>query len=253
MKTHPLAMAFDLDGTLAESKQPMTSEMGALLTQLLAKIPVAVMSGAGFPQFEKQFLSALPKKTTYERLYIFPENASQCFLYADGEWKSHYNHDFSEADKVSILSTLSHALEEVGLKDTPETVWGERIEDRGSQISFSPLGQQAPLIAKKDWHQKNNRTRIKLHDLLEHELPNFSVAIGGITTIDITRKGINKAYGVETFSKLITIPISDILYVGDALEPGGNDAVVVKTGVPTHQVRSPKATAECITSVLSHL
>ena len=32
-----------------------------------------------------------------------------------------------------------------------EKVWGDVIEDRGSQITFSALGQQAPLEEKKKW------------------------------------------------------------------------------------------------------
>jgi phosphomannomutase len=40
----------------------------------------------------------------------------------------------------------------IGLSDfKPEMVWGELIEDRGSQITFSAIGQQAPLEEKKRW------------------------------------------------------------------------------------------------------
>ena len=81
-------------------------------------------------------------------------------------------------------------------------------------------------------------------------LPDFSVTEGGLTTIQITRKGITKAYGIRRLVELTKIPIAQMLYVGDALEEGGNDAVVKDTGVPTHQVFGPEETAGLITSLL---
>lgn len=46
---------FDLDGTIALSKSALDSEMVSSLAELLAKKSVAVISGGGFPEFEKQF------------------------------------------------------------------------------------------------------------------------------------------------------------------------------------------------------
>ena len=47
-------IAFDLDGTLAESKRPLSEDMAAILARLLAITDVAVISGGDWPQFEKQ-------------------------------------------------------------------------------------------------------------------------------------------------------------------------------------------------------
>ena len=44
-------IVFDLDGTLAESKSSVDSEMSALLYDLLAVVKVAVISGGDWPQF----------------------------------------------------------------------------------------------------------------------------------------------------------------------------------------------------------
>lgn len=53
-------IAFDLDGTLAESKQPLDAAMGEALADLLGVADVAVISGGDWPQFDKQAATRLP-------------------------------------------------------------------------------------------------------------------------------------------------------------------------------------------------
>jgi phosphomannomutase len=250
MPEHPQLIAFDLDGTLAESKQRMSSGMGELLSQLLKKMPVAVMSGAGWPQFERQFFPALLPDTNLKNLYVFPDNAAQCFVYRDGSWKPQYDNAFTPAEREHILKVLDEALKETGLIDVPVRVWGERIEDRGAEVAFSPLGQEAPLAEKKDWHKEHDVLRKKLHEALNKRLPEFANAMGGLTTVDITRKGITKAYGIKRLAELTGIPVARMLYVGDALDEGGNDSVVKETGVRTQAVFGPEETAGLINTLL---
>lgn len=246
----PKLMAFDLDGTLAESKQRVTAEMGEALSELTKKMPVAVMSGAGWAQFETQFFPAMPLDANLDNLYIFPTNAAQCYVHRSGAWKPQYDHSFSDAERAAIDQALAEALPMVGLAEDPAQVWGPRIEYRsGGQVSFSPLGQQAPVPAKQEWNRQYNDVRKKLRDLLAERLPECSVSMGGLTTIDITHTGIDKAYGLTRLAELTGIPIAQMLYVGDALDEGGNDAVVIKTGVRTRQVFSPEESLELIRTV----
>ncbi len=249
----PKVIAFDLDGTLAESKQRMASEMGDLLGTLMQDTPVAVLSGAGFFQFQKQFLPAIPMEAKLENLYIFPVNAAQCYIYRDGAWKPQYDHSFTPTEKEKILTELNAALAEVGLTEEPTEIWGERIEDREAQISFSPLGQQAPVEAKGRWAKEYGDKRRTLYSILIKTLPDFAVAMGGMTTIDITRKGITKAYGVVRLSELTKVPITEMLYVGDALDEGGNDSVVLETGIPTHAVFGPHETEAFIETLTNKI
>ena len=246
----PKLVVFDLDGTLAESKQRMEPRMGELLAELLQKMPVAVMSGAGFPQFEKQFLPALPDDAILSRLYLFPDNAAQCYVFEAGKWRTRYDNAFTLQERERILKELEGALKEVGLSEAPVRIWGERVEDRGAEIAFSPLGQQAPLKEKEEWHKEHDDTRKRLHEALDKRLPDFANAMGGLTTIDITRRGITKAYGVKQLAGLSQISVSEMLYVGDALEEGGNDAVVIESGVKTHAVFGPTETAALIEEIL---
>lgn len=251
MKPHPKIIIFDLDGTLAESKQRISAEIGDLLEKLLQKMPVAVMSGAGFPQFEKQFLGILAENTPFERLYLFPDNAAQCFVFVQGAWHARWDYHFSDTEKAHIRQVLGDALATVGLADEPPRPpeWGERIEDRGAEIVFSGLGQAAPLEEKQKWDPTGEKKKT-LRDELARRLPEFSEATGGSTSVDITRKDITKAYGIKRLQELTGIPVAQMLYVGDALEEGGNDAVVIDTGVPTHAVFSPGETAALIEELL---
>ena len=246
------AVAFDLDGTLAESKQRVSAEMGNLLGDLLRRMPVAVMSGAGFPQFQKQFFPAIPGDASFERLYIFPDNAAQCFVFTGDRWHPQYDYAFSKEEKEHIAKVVYQALDEAGMHEAPVRVWGERLEDRGAEEAFSILGQEAPVEEKRRWHDAHDADRQRLREGIARLLPEFAVATGGLTTIDITRKGITKAYGIERFAELSHIPLADMLYVGDALGAGGNDAVVLETGVQTHAVFGPEETAGLIRELLLH-
>lgn len=251
MHFHPRLVAFDLDGTLAESKQRVTAEMGEALGQLLQKMPVAIMSGAGWKQFETQFFPALPLGANLAHLYMFPTNAAQCFVYR-GSWKPQYDHSFTDTERAAIDAALAESLAAVGLAEDPAEVWGPRIEHRsGGQISFSPLGQQAPVLQKQEWNRQHNDLRKALREMLAAKLPECSVAMGGLTTIDITHKGINKAYGIRRLAELAGVSVSEMLYIGDALDEGGNDSVVIETGVQTRQVFGPEETLELIRALVS--
>ncbi len=139
-------IVFDLDGTLAGSKAALDDEMAARLRDLLRILRVAVISGGNWPQFETQLLANLPHDDRLKNLSLLPTCGTKFFQY-EGAWKEIYSEDFTDREKEKIISSLKQSLESAGFK--PGHLWGEMIEDRGSQITFSALGQQAPLEEKK--------------------------------------------------------------------------------------------------------
>ena len=110
--------------------------------KLLGIIKVAVISGGNWPQFQKQVLSHLASDERLKNLSLLPTCGTQFYKYEKG-WEKIYAEDFTSEQKEKIISSLKKAIEQSGLK--AEKVWGEVIEDRGSQITFSALGQEAPL------------------------------------------------------------------------------------------------------------
>ncbi len=239
---------FDLDGTLAESKSAIDSEMSGLLGRLLAVERVAVISGGAFPQFEQQLVGNLPKDGDLSKLSLLPTCGTRFYSYEGGTWKLLYAEDFSPDEKKKILAALNQAVDQSGFK--AEKTWGEAIEDRDSQITYSALGQQAPLEAKKTWDPDFSK-RKKIKSILDPLLPDFAVNLGGSTSIDITKPGIDKAYGIRKLESILNIPIAQMLYIGDALFPGGNDYPARTTGAECIQVRDPNETKRVIEAIIA--
>lgn len=242
-------IVYDLDGTLAESKSSLDKEMSALLHDLLAIVKVAVISGGDWPQFEKQLLSNLPHDTRLANLSILPTCGTKFFQYKD-DWKKIYSEDFTTDEKEKILSSLKKALGVAGYK--VEKVWGEIIEDRGSQITYSALGQHAPLAEKKKWDPDFNK-RKKIKAILDTYLPEYSVRLGGATSIDVTKPGIDKAYGVRKLRDILGISLKDMIFIGDALFPGGNDYPAEQAGVVSIPVQGPNETKRVTEAIIACL
>ena len=240
---------FDLDGTLAESKAAIDDEMAKLLSHLLDVAKVAIISGGDWPQFEKQVLSHLPQKQALENLSILPACGTKYYQYKSG-WLKLYSEDFTSDEQMKIINNLNKAVTESGF--TVEKKWGKQIEDRGSQVTFSALGQQAPLEEKKKWDPDfEKRKKIKI--LLDKSLPEFSVEMGGATSIDVTRHGIDKAYGIHKLQQQLDISKAEIIFIGDALFDGGNDHPARTTGVACIQVRDPDETKRVIEAIIACL
>jgi HAD superfamily hydrolase (TIGR01484 family) len=240
---------FDLDGTLAESKLPLDAEMATLLARLLEVVKVAVISGGAWPQFEKQVLSNLPHDERLAELSILPTCGTKFYRY-DGAWQKLYSEDFSVDEKKRIVSGLNKAIDQSGFRAVKH--WGDLIEDRGSQITFSALGQEAPLAEKKKW-DPDFKKREKIKAILEPLISEFSIQLGGSTSIDVTRPGIDKGYGVRKLYETLGIAIEDMVFVGDALFPGGNDYPAKQAGVVSIEVRDPHETKRVIEAITACL
>ena len=242
-------VAFDLDGTLAESKQPLGEPMGEALADLLGVAHVAIISGGDWPQFEKQVASRLPERADRTKLWLMPTTGTKLYRFDDA-WRAVYAELFEEDEKQKILKAFDESLEATGF--VPEQTWGERIEDRGSQITFSALGQQAPIDAKEHWDPKFEKRRIIQADLKER-LPGLSINMGGATSIDITREGVDKAYGLRRLNGESGIAIDDMMFIGDAIFPGGNDYPAKEMGMDTVRVRDPQETLAVIAAIVACL
>lgn len=242
-------IAFDLDGTLAESKSALTDRMSGLLNHLLENFHVCVISGGKFGQFEKQLLSNLqaePEKL--ERLHLMPTCGTRYYVYEilDRKWKLVYAEDFTESQKKEIITALEQGIDALGYREAKP--WGDLIEDRGSQITFSALGQEAPVKAKDEWDPDNTK-KYKLRDYVAELIPKFEVRAGGSTSIDVTKLGIDKAYGMNKLMDILGVDKHEILFMGDRLKEGGNDYPVKAMGIDCVEVNSWHDTAIAIDAV----
>lgn len=241
-------VAFDLDGTLAESKQPLSDRMAEAFADLLQVAQVAVISGGDWPQFDKQVASRLPQRANLAQLWLMPTTGTKLYTHGDGKWSPVYAELFDEAQKQTIFAAFDASLEATGF--VPQETWGERIEDRGSQITFSALGQQAPIHAKEIWDPDFAKRKIIQADL-RTRLPGLSINMGGATSIDITREGVDKAYGLKKLRDASGIPLDAMMFIGDAIFPGGNDYPAKQLGLDTVRVRDPEETLAVIEAIVA--
>lgn len=243
-------IAFDLDGTLAESKSALPDEMSLLLGRLLEKYHVCVISGGKFEQFEQQLLGNLKvDQSLLDKMHLMPTCGTRYFKFNlfKKTWGKVYSEDFTDSDKEKIITALKNSAEELNLLE-PKS-WGEIIEDRGSQITFSALGQEAPVDEKKKWDPTGSK-KMKLRDLVAERLPEYEVRTGGSTSVDVTKLGIDKAYGMRKLEEMLKIKKEEILFIGDALHEGGNDYPVKAYGIDCISVDEWRETAKVLEGII---
>lgn len=243
-------IVFDLDGTLAKSKSTIDQEMAKLLTSLLSVFKIAVISGGDMDQFKIQLIDALPKQAALSNLYVLPTTGAKFYAYQEKAWKLQYSDDLSTVQKQNIQKFLPIALEKAKVM-IPQT-WGPQLEDRGSQVTFSALGQKAPYLEKIKW-DPDFKIRQKIKSFLDPYLPDLYVRLGGTTSIDITQKGVDKAYGIKKISELLQIQTAEMIFVGDAIFPGGNDFPATSTGAYCIHVSNPEETKRVIQTLIACL
>ncbi|MFD5600958.1 HAD-IIB family hydrolase [Leucobacter sp. NPDC058333] len=249
----PRLIAFDLDDTLAPSKSPLDPRMLAVFARLLERTTVAVISGGNFEQFETQLVSRLDSfdgvtEASLERLHLLPTCGTRYERREGGQWVTVYREHLTETERDSAMTALREEAERLGIWEAD--AWGEILEDRGSQITFSALGQRAPVAEKHAW-DPDGAKKSALRAAVATRLPALEVRSGGSTSVDITRRGIDKAHGMRKLAEHTGIPLDDMLFVGDRLDPDGNDYPVLALGVTCHAVTSWQDTAEYLEVLLA--
>ncbi|KQQ06236.1 MULTISPECIES: HAD-IIB family hydrolase [unclassified Rathayibacter] len=247
MSTLPRLMAFDLDDTLAASKSPIDPEMADLFVRLLKATEVCIISGGQIAQFRMQVLDRLEgaDPAVLAQLHLMPTCGTQYYRFDDGDWKQIYAENLTDDEKQRALAAVEEKAKELGYWES-ET-WGPILEDRDSQITFSALGQAAPVAIKQQWDPTGEKKNT-LREAVQAVLPDLEVRSGGSTSVDITRKGIDKAYGMNKLTELTGIPLDEMIFVGDRLDPDGNDYPVKAMGVECFAVEGWHDTAAYLRS-----
>ncbi|MBT1174845.1 HAD-IIB family hydrolase [Bifidobacterium sp. LC6] len=241
---------FDLDNTLASSKQPMKPDMIERFSELVARMPVALISGGSMAVVTMQVLDVLNDRADKRNLHVMPTSGSRYYRWQQGQWKLVYAHDLDEPTVSAIESSLERHAKELGLWES--RVWGPRIENRGSQITFSALGQYAPVEVKQHWDPDDSKKRA-LSALVSEDFPELRVRTGGYSSVDVSKHGIDKAYAVRKLADMLGITVADITFVGDRMSEGGNDYPAVEAGARGMAVRDPSDTVELMDAVLERI
>ena len=244
-------IAFDLDDTLAVTKSEISDRMSGLLSRLVEKYDVCIITGGRFEQIEKQVVSRLEvPEHLLGKLHLMPTCGTRYYRYDElnHKWTLQYAEDLSKEQKEKIIVALEMVAKEMGIWcDNPA---GEIIEDRHSQITMSALGQQATPEDKYAWAEKFKDVRPVYRDKVAELLPDLEVRIGGTTSTDITLPGVDKAYGMRKLIDVLDISKDEILFFGDKLNEGGNDYPVKAMGIDSIAVEGWESTAYALEGVL---
>ena len=233
-------IAFDVDGTLALSRSAVDLEMADLLEKLLEVKKVAIITGGGFDDIKKQVLDKLNlSQLQNQNLILLPTNGGSLFIF-DDNWKEISSSKLTDQQKKKVISAIQEVDQaDPELKDNIS--YGQKIQDRGSQITYGALGENAPIELKYAWDPDTTK-RLKIQQALKEKLPDFEVKIGGKTSIDITPLGMDKAYAINKALDYLKLQKEEVLFLGDAVYENGNDFPVLQAGIETIKVLDPEET-----------
>lgn len=227
---------FDMDMTIAPARQPILEEMYELLSSLPHSI--IIVSGQEVPKIKWQ-------SNNLEAIMLGQNGNHAIDIDGTELWniplsEKHQNEIFNHISKLTDI--IDHEIKEDW---TP-------IENRGSQITFSPIGNTAPTEVKMSY-DPNRKKRDELLEKIPFISDELTVKIGGSTSFDYIHKDRHKGANV---TKLITHKkwnVIDCVYFGDGLFPGGNDEAVIGV-IDTHPVQNHLHTYEILKThlILSH-
>lgn len=209
MKTYK-HLFFDMDQTIAPARQPILPEMYEYLSALPQDI--IVVSGSSNEQ--------MPNQLGDLKSFRLGQNGNHA---TDTSGVELWYVPLDEKHRTEILDHISEIVE---LLEHPLKHEWNPIEDRGAQITFSPIGNTAPHDLKKVY----DPTRAKRDSLLA-QIPFASedliVKIGGSTSLDYIHKDRHKGTNVQKLIDHMGWDKDECIYFGDGLFPGGNDAAVI--------------------------
>ena len=263
-------LAFDIDQTLNIAKTPITDETAGILAECLNYFEICPISGQKFDQFLIQIVNRLIKvaKVTPAQLmhlHLFVAQGTQYYRYNplannnDGasydekNWEEVYSFPLTKNEVQIISQAIETAAKELSFWESDKLQAGDQIiENRLSQVTFSALGQKAGTKEKYAW-DPDCKKRQKIAKRAKELAPDFTFEIGGTTSINAVKPGMNKAFGMTHMMDELKVSRDEILYFGDMTQPGGNDYPVVEMGIETITVRNHEDTEFALKGILGVL
>lgn len=263
-------LAFDIDQTLNIAKTPITDETAGILAECLNYFEICPISGQKFDQFLIQIVNRLievAKVTPAQlmHLHLFVAQGTQYYRYNplannnDGasydekNWEEVYSFPLTKNEVQIISQAIETAAKELGFWESDKLQAGDQIiENRLSQVTFSALGQKAGTEEKYAW-DPDCKKRQKIAKRAKELAPDFTFEIGGTTSINAVKPGMNKVFGMTHMMDELKVSRDEILYFGDMTQPGGNDYPVVEMGIETITVRNHEDTEFALKGILGVL
>ncbi|HIJ12044.1 TPA: HAD-IIB family hydrolase [Candidatus Woesearchaeota archaeon] len=208
----------DVDGTISESCQPMAAEMATEINRLLANgYNFVFISGT-----KKSLLLDMISPHLDHKHFVLPTTGTKCIEVHNEKQEEIYSHGLSGEEKEEIMDALNTLVAKFNMISM--TTKEDQIQNRESQVTLSVIGRGAPKNLK-DAHDPSGERRQVWANYLKTLLDptKYEMTVAGSTSIDVTKKGIDKAWGITQFSKIYNVELDSILFFGDRTQPGGND------------------------------
>lgn len=199
-----------MDKTIAPPRQPILADMFELLSSL--KEDVVIVSGQEVDKIRWQSNNLV--------VTALGQNGNHAVT-ADGT--ELWNEKLSHEHRTEILDHISEVIEI--LEHDLNHDWNP-IEDRGAQITFSPIGNTAPVDIKMAYDPDKTK-RFSMLDKIPFASEDLIVKIGGSTSLDYIHKDKHKGNNVARYIELMDWDKEECIYFGDGLYPGGNDEAVI--------------------------
>lgn len=201
---------FDMDQTIAPSRQPILPAMFTLLSSLSQDIIIVSGQTVEKIQWQSNNLPAI----------VMGQNGNHA---VDKEGNELWQEFLSNEQRQEILTHIEKLKTLLDKEPNPDWL---PIEDRGSQITFSPVGNTAPVELKKTY-DPDMKKRFGFLEKIPFVSEDLVVKIGGSTSLDYFQANKNKGSNIQKLLNLKGWSNNESLYFGDGLFPGGNDEAVI--------------------------
>jgi len=239
MKT---ALLFDIDSTLTPPRLPITESMVQVLSNL--NIPFHVAAGSHMELLEEQFFKPLFEFGFRGRFEAFISNGA---IQYHCDYSSRPN--IKEVDLFDIRKHLGDEAYDDLVRELENTVkipgfqlpghlrvFGDVIANRISMVNFSPIGRvkvETPEVRENrdafvrfDKETNYRRNILDYFDNIFSDLmaeKGLKITLGGQTSFDVGVLGQDKSKAVRA---LLASGVEKLIFIGDALFEGGNDAAI---------------------------
>lgn len=199
-----------MDQTIAPSRQPILKDMFKLLSELDHSIVIASGQEVNKIKWQSNNLEAI----------VLGQNGNHAI---DKNGKELWNEKLTQEHQDEILTHIEALLKLLPEKPNPDF---SPIENRGAQITFSPVGNTAPVELKKIYDPERKK-RDELLQKIPFQSTELIVKIGGSTSLDYIHKDKHKGTNVQKLINHMDWNNDECVYFGDGLFPGGNDEAVI--------------------------
>jgi phosphomannomutase len=235
---HKKVILADVDETICESCQIISNEMTERISNLIDQgYEFTFISGSGIKSLSKMISSKLNK----EHRILATSGTNYTKFNSNGTSTNIYNKLLTIEEKKEISGAFDKLIEHFEIKSM--TTKEDQVQDRDSQITLSAIGRHAPTELKAAYDPDGEIRQIWIEFLKKDLGEIYDIKIGGTTSVDITKKGLDKEWGIKEFLKHQNINPETVIFFGDKLYPGGNDAPASNV-VDCISVKNPKDTLE---------